>query len=101
MYKFSLLGFLVACFHGGLSTSVSFDNGDFNVSWRFNRDTDELYFEVDVKARGWVGFGFTFTPENMTNYDVVIGGQTSVGKSYFHVSSTTFYFLQLTVCKSN
>ena len=86
MLKFSLLVVFVSCFHNGLGTRVSFDNGNFNVSWTYNRDADELYFEVDAKATGWIGFGFTHTPKNMSNYDIVIGGQTSAGQSYFNVS---------------
>ncbi|KAL9968433.1 hypothetical protein ACROYT_G026810 [Oculina patagonica] len=68
----------------GYTTSLSFDNGNFNVSWMYNTARDELHFEVNVKTEGWVGFGFTFTPENMSNYDVVIGGQTRAGRSYFN-----------------
>lgn len=59
----------------------------------YNTVREELYFEVNVKAEGWVGFGFTVTPENMSNYDVIIGGQTVAGTSYFNVSyllSTAF-----------
>ena len=93
MHKFSVLVVFVVYFHYGLGTRVSFDNGNFNVSWRYNGDTDELYFEVDVKAEGWVGFGFTFTPQEMRNYDLVIGGQTSWGKSYFKVRDITFFFI--------
>jgi len=55
----------------------------------YNTVREELYFEVNVKAEGWVGFGFTFTPENMSNYDVIIGGQTVAGTSYFNDFFTT------------
>ena len=67
-------------------TSLSLDNGNFNVSWMYNTAREELYFEVNAKAEGWVGFGFAFTPENMRNYDVVIGGHTVAGTPYFNVS---------------
>lgn len=63
------------------------------MSWMYNTAREELYFEVNVKAEGWVGFGFASTPENMSNYDVVIGGQTVAGTPYFNVSylmSTSF-----------
>ena len=86
MCKFSLLAVLLSFFYSGSGVRVSFDNGNFNVSWTYSRDTDHLYFEVDARARGWVAFGFTFTPENMSNYDVVIGGQSDAGESYFNVS---------------
>ena len=89
-HKLSLLAVFVLCFHHGIDgfrdTSLSFDNGNFNVSWMHNRAREELYFEVTVKTKGWVGFGFTFTPHNMSNYDIIIGGQTRRGKPYFNVS---------------
>ena len=74
---------------------MSFDNGNFDASWSYSQDFDELYFEVNVKTSGWVGFGFTFTPENMSNYDVVIGGQTDWGQSYFYVSVDSWFFSQI------
>lgn len=86
---------LLLCFHKTLGVRMSFDNGNFDASWSYSRDFDELYFEVNAKTSGWVGFGFTFTPENMSNYDVVIGGQTEWGQSYFYVSVvSSFFFLK-------
>ena len=90
---FFLLVALVTCVHlsqgqfpnGTNVSSVWFDNGNFNVSWMHNRTTDELHFAVDVNTTGWVGFGFTFTPESMVDYDVVVGGWTNAG-GYLHVS---------------
>ena len=92
---FFLLVAFVTCVHlcqgqlfpnGTNVSTVSFDNGNFNVSWMHNRTTDELYFAVDVNTTGWVGFGFTFTPENMVDYDVVVGGRTNAGEKYLNVS---------------
>lgn len=92
-YKLSVLIVLAACFHHGvdgvdglIGTTLSFDNGNFNVSWMYEKDRDELHFEVNVKTEGWVGFGFTFTPQKMNNYDVVIGGKTEAGTPYLNVS---------------
>lgn len=91
MYALSLLvAAFVACFHlslGGYKhTNVSFDNGNFNVTWTHNRTTDQLHFEVTVNTTGWVGFGFTFTPMAMKDYDVVVGGRTNTGQNYLNVS---------------
>ena len=91
---FFLLVAFVTCVHGSHSqfpngtmvSNVSFDDGNFNVSWMHNRTTDELHFAVDVNTTGWVGFGFTFTPQNMVNYDVIVGGRASGGRIYFSVS---------------
>jgi len=92
-YKRALLAVFVACFcdrmEGFRHTSLSLDNGNVNVSWMYNTAREELYFEVNVKAEGWVGFGFASTPENMSNYDVVIGGQTVAGTPYFNDFFTT------------
>ncbi|XP_068739722.1 uncharacterized protein [Montipora capricornis] len=84
MSKFAAVIVFMACFCSGTCKRVSFDNGNFNASWTYNRVTDQLYFEVVVKARGWVAFGFTSTPKGMRNYDVIIGGQTEEGKSYLN-----------------
>lgn len=65
---------------------MSFDDGNFNVTWEHNRTTDELEFGVNVRTTGWVGFGFTYTPKDMANYDVVVGGRTGAGQNYFNVS---------------
>jgi len=54
------------------------------VSWMHNRTTDQLHFAVDVNTTGWVGFGFTFTPKKMVNYDVIVGGRTSAGRNYLN-----------------
>lgn len=87
---------LLLCFHKTLGVRMSFDNGNFDASWSYSQDFDEFYFEVNAKTSGWVGFGFTFTPENMSNYDVVIGGQTDWGQSYFYVSVvSSFFFSQI------
>ena len=78
---------LTACFNHGLDGStLSFDNGHFHVSWRYEKDHDELHFELNVKTEGWVGLGFTFTPKKMNNYDVIIGGKTRAGTPYLNVS---------------
>lgn len=97
---FKLVAFsivLLLCFHKTLGVRVSFDNGKFDASWSYSKDFDELYFEVNATTSGWVGFGFTFTPENMSNYDVVIGGLKDWGQSYFYVSidSCSFFFPQI------
>lgn len=86
MHKFAVIIVFIACFYRGSCKRVSFDGGNFNVSLSYNQVADQLNVEVDARARGWIGFGFTFTPKRMQNYDLVIGGQTEEGKSYFNVS---------------
>ena len=44
----------------------------------YNSSTDTLHFMVEVRATGWIGFGFaTQAPANMQRYDVAVGGVTS------------------------
>lgn len=106
---FSLLIAFVTCVHlshgqfanGTNVSTVLFDNGNFNVSWMHNITTDQLHFAVDVNTTGWVGFGFTFTPQNMVKYDVIVGGRTSAGRNYLNVSySVISFFLSNCVLKS-
>ena len=64
---------------------LSFNNGDYNVSWIYNRETDRLHFMVEVMATGWVGFGFApRAPTGMQGYDVAVGGVLN-GMSYLQV----------------
>ena len=70
---------------------MSFDDGNFNVSWTHNRSTEELEFEVHANAIGYVAFGFTFTPEDMQNYSIVVGGTNGSGQNYFNVSLFCFF----------
>ena len=76
---------------------MSFDDGNFNVSWTHNRSTEELEFEVNANAIGYVAFGFTFTPEDMQNYSIVVGGTNGSGQNYFNVS--LFFFSFFKMCK--
>ena len=64
---------------------MSFDNGNYNASWMFNSSADTLHFMVEVRATGWIGFGFaTQAPNNMRDYDVAVGGVTG-GSGYIKV----------------
>ena len=65
---------------------LSFLGGDFNVSYNFNASSDTLEFLVEVNATGWVGFGFAENaPNNMTSYDVAVGGVFQNGSGYLKV----------------
>lgn len=61
--------------------------GNYNVSYSFNASSDTLEFLVEARATGWVGFGVAETaPNNMTDYDVAIGGVLRNGTGYLKVS---------------
>lgn len=77
------------------SKMISFNNGNYNVSWIFNASTDALQFLVKVRATGWVGFGFALNaPNNMTDYDVAVGGVLNNGTSYLQVKDSTRYSIR-------
>ena len=68
------------------SNHFSFLEGNFNVSYNFNESSDTLEFLVEVNATGWVGFGFAEkAPNNMTDYDVAVGGVFPNGSVYLKV----------------
>ncbi|XP_068749304.1 uncharacterized protein [Montipora capricornis] len=57
------------------SNTISFEGGIYNTSYNFNASSDTFEFLVEVRATGWVGFGFARNaPSGMTNYDVAVGG---------------------------
>ena len=65
---------------------LSFDGGNYNVSWMYNSSMDTLHFMVEVNATGWIGFGVaTQAPNNMMGYDVAVGGVMSGGMGYLKV----------------
>ena len=83
---FSLL-LLCGTAFGDLSSeykSKSSINSNFMVYWTHNSSSDMMHIATEVKATGWVAFGFTEAKSsNMKNYDVCIGyvsGATKVLK---------------------
>lgn len=72
-----------------VSDRIVLDGGRYNVSHSFNESADTLEFLVEVRATGWVGFGFALqAPNNMQNYDVAVGGVLSNGEGYLQVGKT-------------
>ena len=62
------------------------DKGNYNVSYNYYEFADRLEFMVQVRTTGWVGFGVAeVTSNNMSYYDVAIGGVTDDGTSYLQV----------------
>ena len=96
--RFSLLALLSVAFAEGsyiFSNQLSFLGGNFNVSYNFNESSDTLEFLVEVNATGWVGFGFAEkAPNNMTDYDVAVGGVSPNGSGYLKVRGKNLSFKQ-------
>ena len=78
--------FVLAC-NANEYQQMTFNNGNFKVSWMYNQITEYLMFRLEVKTLGWVGFGFALrAPNGMISYDVAAGGATTAGASYLNVS---------------
>ena len=72
--------------------------GNYNVSYNYNESTDTLEFMVQVRTTGWVGFGVAeVAPNNMSYYDVAIGGVKDDGTSYLQVgrNNKTLNYLKI------
>ena len=66
---------------------MTFNNGNFKVSWMYDQITEYLKFRLEVKTVGWVGFGFALrAPNGMIGYEVAVRGVTAAGASYLNVS---------------
>ena len=60
------------------------NNQYYGLHWNFTRETQSIYFAVNVSTTGWVGFGLSPNGQ-MPASDVVIGWVNG-GQTYFHVS---------------
>ena len=60
---------------------------DQNVKlyWNVNTEEKEIYFTVEAKTTGWIGFGISSGQGKMEGADIVIGWVKD-GKAYFKVS---------------
>ena len=69
---------------------ITLDGGKYRVWW--DRKADEIHFGVEVRAVGWVSFGFALqAPTGMRGYDVMVGGVQS-GRGYIGVSECVIRF---------
>lgn len=106
MMKFLLLSFLVSVFvKFGVGPSsavlqskypfsdVLFEQGDqyYGLHWNFTRESETIYFEVNVSTTGWVGFGLS-TNGLMPGSDVIMGW-VDEDNSFFHVSIKLYLLL--------
>ena len=72
---------------------VLFDQNNqyYGLHWNFTRETQSIYFAVNVSTTGWVGFGLSPNGQ-MPASDVVIGWVNG-GESYFHVSYIMDFYI--------
>lgn len=87
LYLLALFVANAKCSSYVFSNTIVLDNqGNYNVSYNFNESADTLEFMVEVRATGWVGFGFALNaPNSMNGYDVAVGGVLSNGTGYIKV----------------
>ena len=58
--------------------------GYYTLHWNFSRETQYIYFAVNVSTTGWVGFGLS-PNGGMVGSDVVIGWVNKDGAAFFKV----------------
>ena len=65
----------------------SWDGGKFMAHLTYNKNTDMVNASLEVKTKGWVGFGFAKEKNGaMKNYDIIVGGVKDNGDGYLKVS---------------
>ena len=66
-------------------SQVLFNQGNqyYGLHWNFNKQTENIYFAVNVSTTGWVGLGLSPNGQ-MPGSDVVIGWVDN-GRGYFAV----------------
>jgi hypothetical protein len=57
----------------------------YALHWNFNRDTEDIFFAVNVSTTGWIGFGLSPNGQ-MPGSDVIMGWVSNSGEGYFAVS---------------
>ena len=62
------------------------EDQNVNLYWNVSTEEKEIYFTVEAKTTGWVGFGISSGQGKMEGADIVIGWVKD-GKTYFKVSN--------------
>lgn len=81
---FFVLTFLNPKCQGAEETRVETLDSRYTVEWKVNRNVETVEFLVIANTTGWVGFGLSYNGK-MTGADIVIGGVSSNGQTYFEV----------------
>ena len=74
----------------GLASEYSFfaaldEDQNVKLYWNVSTEEKEIYFAVEAKTTGWIGFGISSGQGKMEGADIVIGWVKD-GKAYFKVS---------------
>lgn len=73
--------------------------GRYQLEYFVDFDAKQVTFNVTVQTKGYVGFGLS-SKGTMSGADIVIGGVTSNGKSYFSVGFCKIYKCEEIFCAS-
>ena len=67
-------------------SEVLFEQGDqyYGLHWNFTKESETIYFAVNVSTNGWVGFGLS--PNGLMPGSDLIMGWVDGDSSFFHVS---------------
>ena len=87
-----LLALVLVCTKSSdvFSNTIILRNGNYNVTYNFNETSETFEFLVEVKATGWVIFGYGLNSslgimEIQSAYDLAVGGVLSNGTGYLQV----------------
>ena len=61
------------------------EDQDVKLYWNISTEEKEIYFTIEAKMTGWIGFGISSGQGKMEGADIVIGWVKD-GKTYFKVS---------------
>jgi len=62
------------------------EDQNVNLYWNVSTEEKEIYFTIEAKTTGWIGFGISSGQGKMEGADIVIGWVKD-GKTYFKVSN--------------
>jgi len=67
------------------------EDQDVNLYWNVKTEEKEIYFTIEAKTTGWIGFGISSGQGKMKGADIVIGWVKD-GKTFFKVSKCMLVF---------
>ena len=67
------------------------EDQDVNLYWNVKTEEKEIYFTIEAKTTGWIGFGISSGQGKMKGADIVIGWVKD-GKIFFKVSKCMLVF---------
>ncbi|XP_031564421.1 uncharacterized protein LOC116299844 isoform X2 [Actinia tenebrosa] len=66
-----------------LTNKLQFNNGNFNLTWGYLSESQEIEFKVRAKTTGYVAVGMTKTNYGMKDLDLFFAGVTSYSRTVY------------------